>query len=532
MSTPNTTRKPDTNIITIAPYIADIDLADSYDQLVNTTNTSLSSVLPADVLPPVELQATVDYRNSFKQGDTITAVNQFFKKLNTTSFKQPDFSLDAILYWYQKSSYSNKEITSYKSQNSFNNQNILLNQIPGAAAFAQNAINDANATTSYFDIVSDSIGVIANSKFIQLDSTLPLFDVDQKYYGVPIPIAASTDSKISANTRNVMYNLSQKTTMIMKRNLLNIGYTNTLLQQNLAADATTSHGLNLINDLPTFVNINKKLEQFKSALAAVYAQLKTFSFVQYLNTIGNTTALNLRDIFPVTAGDREFTVITSQQNAQASVAEAQQIKSDATAAAALAQQQYQTSVSSGNAAFGNPNVFVPGPAVTATGSSSVAPVGDKPGYNIVNQGDKQYISQQDLYNINKYNVENSGLVGYVPTDGAKYGITTGSADEWANYFTKYAPNESEITSNGLIRVNESFTESNGQISAGVFSMSVGEKGLTSTSINDPAANSAAAIQTSANLIKRDGVIAAQSPSGKWQGMAAYFGPLRRGAGQA
>ena len=70
-----TVRKPNTNTITIAPEIADIDLADTYEMLVSSTNTSLSSVLTPDVMPPTELQPTMDYRNAFKQGDTITAVS-------------------------------------------------------------------------------------------------------------------------------------------------------------------------------------------------------------------------------------------------------------------------------------------------------------------------------------------------------------------------------------------------------------------------------------------------------------------------
>jgi hypothetical protein len=370
-----TTRKPDTNAITIAPNIADINLADTYEQLVDTKNTSLNSTLTPDIMPAGELQAAMDYRNAFKQGDTITAVNNFYSKLTQTYFNQQDFTLDTILFWYYKLNYSNKEITAYKSQASFYNQNILPNQIPGASLFAQNAINDTNESSNYFDIVGDSIGSIANSKFIQLDSTLPLFDVSQQYYGTPIPIAASTDSKISANTRNVMYNLSQKTTMFMKRNLLNIGYINLTLQQNLAADSTTSHGLNLINDLPTFVKINKMLDQLKSALGTVYSQAKAFSFIQYLNNVGNTTALNLRDIFPVAKGDREFTVVTSQENAQASIAEAQQEQSDAAAAAALAHQQQAFSISNSPAINGTLQPVQP----VSSGNAAIAGTANTPG---------------------------------------------------------------------------------------------------------------------------------------------------------
>jgi hypothetical protein len=370
-----TTRKPDTNTITIAPNIADIDLADTYEQLIDEQNTSLGSTLTPDVIPASELQATMEYRNAFKQGDTITAVNSFYNQLTQTYFRQPEFSLDAIIFWYNKSRYSNKEITAYKSQASFYNQNILPNQLPGASLFASNTITNANATTDYFDSVSDSIGSIANSKFIQLDSTLPLFDVNQQYYGTPIPIAASTDSKISANTRNVMYNLSQKTTMYMKRNLLGVGYTNLTLQQNLAADASTSHGLNLINDLPTFVRTNKMLDQLKSALGAVYSQAKTFSFVQYLNNIGNTTALNLRDIFPVATSDRDFLVVTSQESAQASVAEARQVQSDAAAAAALSQQQQSFAINNSSAVSGSLKSVQP----TGTGNAAIAGAATVPG---------------------------------------------------------------------------------------------------------------------------------------------------------
>lgn len=425
-----TTRKPDTNVITIAPNIADIDLADTYQQLVDTQNTSLGNTLTPDIMPASELQAAMDYRNAFKQGDTITAVNNFYK-LITSYINQPDFSLDTVLFWYYKLKYSNKEITAYQNQASFYNQNILTNQIFGASLFANNVVTNNNTSDNYFDIVSDSIGCVANSKFIQLDSTLPLFDVSQQYYGTPIPIAASTDSKISANTRNVMYNLSQKTTMYMKRNLLNIGYTNLTLQQNLAADATTSHGLNLINDLPTFVNINKMLDQFKSALGAVFSQAKAFSFVQYLNNIGNTTALNLRDIFPVATSDRDFLVVTSEQAAQASVAEAQQEQTDASAAAALAQQQQSFVINASTNISGNlqptqtglsTGTVPQGSTVPGTGNSTVCVTYDSKGREVVNIYGDGALGTPDPNQLGSA-VVTSGTIR-VDTDGSPPGTFT------------------------------------------------------------------------------------------------------------
>ena len=137
------------------------------------------------------------------------------------------------------------------------------------------------------------------------------------------------------------------------------------------------------------------------------------------------------------------------------------------------------------------------------------------------------ISLQEAHDINANAVANSGLVGYVPKDGANYGITTGSQSEWTSYFDRQMQSESTV-SNGSINVNESFKESDNTISAGLYSMTVGERGLTADTINDPCANANAAIGMSADLIKGDGVIAGRTSDGKWLGQARYFGPVRRG----
>ena len=457
-------RQPNTNTFTIAPNLADIDLADTYTQLLDETNTSLNSIFTSDGVSQTEIQAAMDYRNSFKQGDVISALSGFYVNLTENYFSSPDFSLDAVLYWYQRLKYSNKEISSYKSGASFYNQNVLTNQIPGAAKFAQNTVNNFHiGSDGYFDIASDSLGGITNSKFIQLDSTLPLFDVGQQYYGVPIPFAASMDNKISAITRNVAYNLSKKTTIFMKRNLLNVGYTNTALQQNLAADSTTSHGLNLINDLPTFVNINKFLGQLKDRLASVFTQAKLFSFVQYLNTIGNTSAMNLRDIFPPDPTDVDFTVITSEENAAASIAIAQQEQIDAAAAATLAHQQ-NTSAFSGNPATSNNgtsigsadkaagNQFAKGEgnplAIADTTGSAIAARNaamDATGMTIDTWTDSKgnVIASQSSFEA--YCVQRlsgppaSPLLTLNPSDAANYGITDSSdPKQWANFMWRTA----------------------------------------------------------------------------------------------
>jgi len=347
----STMRKGNTNEITVAPSLVDMDLTNTYDVLYNTDNTTISTVFPSDVVSQSEVEAAIEYRNAFKQGDAITAITKYYDSLNSNYFKQADFSLENILFWYQKLKLSNKEIFSYRSEASFNRDNILSNQLPGAALQINNALDSANISsvlnggggnnnnTSYFDVISDSIGIVANSKYCQLDSTLPLFDINQEYYGVPIPYSASIESKMSASARNVAYDLSLKTTSLMRHNLLGVGYSNLTLQTNMQADASTSHGLNLINDLPTFVTINESLSLLKDKLTSVFSDAKTLSFIQYLSNIANDVAYNLRDIFPVSESDKDFVIVTSAERAQASQAIAQQEADNAKAEQALYAQQ-------------------------------------------------------------------------------------------------------------------------------------------------------------------------------------------------
>lgn len=536
-------RDLNTNIFTIAPNLVDIDIADTYQQLLNTGNTSLSSVFTADGITASESQAAVDYRNSFKQGDTISALSELYSNLFSNYVNQPDFSLDTILYFYQKLKFSNKEIASHYTPASFYNENILPNQIQGASLFAKNTVTNNNITTNYFDIISDSIGIITNSKFIQLDSTLPLFDVGQQYYGVPTPIAASTDSKISATTRNVMYHLSQKTTTYMRRNLLNIGYTNTVLQQNLAADATTSHGLNLINDLPTFVNINKALNQLKQKLSTVFSQAKAFSFVQYLNTIGNVTGMNLRDIFPLSPSDVDFNVITSKENAMASQAIARQEQADAAAAATLAHQQ-QTSdfssspASSSNTGGANPNtnsdtgnLNVPSSVSLNASKSDIAARNaamDASGQAIDTYTGKDgntYMNKDSFLDYTAARLQGppaSPLLGANLPDAADYGITdTSDPKQWANYMWKVAQAEQ----GGKVNATGADTTNDEGGSWGSFSTSTADAkvyaGYSGVTVHDLQTNPTLGVNVGVSVMEKE-----ISNTGSIAGMYRYGGGTR------
>jgi Phage tail lysozyme len=375
---PQSLNKGATNFITSGPELADVSITSTYNTLVSGTNyyNIVASNGSTTFVTNIELITAIAYRNTFKQGDAVTAFNQFYNNLQTTTFANPECTFDTILYWANKLNYSNKELLALNNQGSIFGHKILPNLNPSVSqSIAQGFLNGLNAqqsfhqngdntsignllgdlqpvaegiastlanagvpNQSFFTNISDSIGTLANTKYIQTDSTLPIFDVNQQYYGVPIPYSASTDRKISNNTRNIAYNLSIATTALMRRNLLNIAYTQPAVQQNMASDATVAHGLNLINDLPTFAQLNTSLGNLVKSLSSRFKQAKVFQFVQYLNNIGNKTGFNLRDIFPVTGLDKDFTVVTSAQRSLASAAETKSI-SDAAIIDSYGEQQ-------------------------------------------------------------------------------------------------------------------------------------------------------------------------------------------------
>jgi hypothetical protein len=154
-------RQPNINEITVAPSLVDIDITNTYESLYSTDNTDIGSVFPTDIVSEVEVQAAIEYRNAFKQSDVITSITKFFDSLSTYYFNQADFSLENIIFWYQKLNYTNKEIFSYRSASSFQQNNVIPNQIPGASQIVSNVFNNGGyRSLSYFDNVSDSIGII------------------------------------------------------------------------------------------------------------------------------------------------------------------------------------------------------------------------------------------------------------------------------------------------------------------------------------------------------------------------------------
>lgn len=135
----------------------------------------------------------------------------------------------------------------------------------------------------------------------------------------------------------------------------------------------------------------------------------------------------------------------------------------------------------------------------------------------------------------------SSLNQFKPSDGAKYGITSGSADEWALFFTKLGVKESGLR-NGVVGDVGKFTgNSNGlyQLSpldystykthmraAGIQNATEinGQPAFSNAQLQDPDINSKAAVVIAEVLIRKSGAIGSDASTG----MARYWGPLRRG----
>jgi hypothetical protein len=489
------------NIITTGPELADVDIVDYYSNLQSSTNYVETIIANEDTtyVSDAEVQTAFAYRDAFKQGNVIGALNDFAANIQDKVFNDETVSFDTILFWYQKIKNSNRELISLGTLGSTFGDKILPNLKPslsnimssgfltglnlqqsffdiGSITSLGNILNKSNSINgnllgsvtstlpnigiplqSFLESVSDSVGTLVNSKYIQTDSTLPIFDISQEYYGVPIPYSASTESKISNNTRNIAYNLSRNTTALMRRNLVNIAYTMPALTENMATDATVAHGQNLINDLPTFVNLNNTLPDLLATLSSRFVNSRTFQFIQYISNIGNNTAFNLRDIFPVQPGDRDFTVITTRDRAAASAQEMMSISDNAIVDSYLQQQGMNYSGQYGSGASSQYS----GAIVAAPYATSLNPEGQSissklnkavtdSGIDIKTFVDKNGVTRVDKASYAAYisaRLEGSPLIDYVPEDGPDYGIKTGSKEEWTNFIVRLGEEESDFNIN-------------------------------------------------------------------------------------
>lgn len=311
-------RLPNDNIITTVPDLADINITSTLSRVKDST--TYFDVLPTDnnpggIISEDEVAAAIEFRNSFKSGSPLTAYTKFYQSVENNYFNKPvdlnssgGFSNDTILFWVRKF-FALPELTKFLSATyAFTNKlktTSQLNQLHLNLVLAKYQIN----TNSFFRCYSDSIGMLANSKYHQLDSTQPIFDIAQQSYGVPIPFSANMENKIGPVARNLMFNLSKGCTALYRRNLMGIAYYNAVNVDNFEVSSQVAHSLNLVNDIAFFVQFHKsaqgRMQKVKDTLPAFSGKL--FQFVQYISNIGNRCGLNLRDVYHPLSTDRDFT---------------------------------------------------------------------------------------------------------------------------------------------------------------------------------------------------------------------------------
>lgn len=154
------------------------------------------------------------------------------------------------------------------------------------------------------------------------------------------------------------------------------------------------------------------------------------------------------------------------------------------------------------------------------GASGRGGIGGGPG------GGPGAMDKQQLRGQLEKEITNSPLNGFVPPDGERYGIKTGSPKEWSHFMTELAGKESGYKPGAVGDVG-SF---GGHGSRGLFQLSPQDaqtyglnrgKPFSYDQLHDPATNMRAAVDIMNQRVRQGGI-------GGRQGAAAYWGPLQRG----
>jgi hypothetical protein len=133
------------------------------------------------------------------------------------------------------------------------------------------------------------------------------------------------------------------------------------------------------------------------------------------------------------------------------------------------------------------------------------------------------VNPTDYYKAAVEKLKGSKLIGFVPKDGAKFGIEKGTAEEWAAFMTQLTKQESNFNTR---------TVGDGGNSLGLSQMKGGEYGITNPYDPDQA-QSGMIKQFEKYIIKSEHIAGrgqggpGQGVYGGYRGAAAYFGPLRR-----
>lgn len=187
-----------------------------------------------------------------------------------------------------------------------------------------------------------------------------------------------------------------------------------------------------------------------------------------------------------------------------------------------------------------PTISPPPSSSNTRGIATPPPISDQPYSGDSKEPTKikirgRKIDEQSFFDRAVQKIRNSKLNGFVPKDGARFGITTGSPQEWARLYTMLLKQESggriaQVGPDG--RLIKFRTTPAGEKSYGPLQFNIGEYGLKSWSdVNNPDRNIDALIKVGERWTLKSGVISGrgrgQGYYSGWGGYSAYFGSLRR-----
>lgn len=143
------------------------------------------------------------------------------------------------------------------------------------------------------------------------------------------------------------------------------------------------------------------------------------------------------------------------------------------------------------------------------------------------------LTAAQVFGIARDEVTRQGLVGTVPIDGPKYGIKTGSADEWGRLLEWISAAESSHNNNDSFKEPGMYDSSGRQVySRGLYSLSEQDgpnhglnsgQRFTTQQLADPHINTAAAVAIVKRLVAQSGSI---------EGLKKYWSTLRDGRAAA
>lgn len=125
------------------------------------------------------------------------------------------------------------------------------------------------------------------------------------------------------------------------------------------------------------------------------------------------------------------------------------------------------------------------------------------------------VDRNQLYRAYVDKFRASKLNGFVPSDGAKYGITKGTPEEWARFALATSIQESSLNA---------FAHGGG---LNQFETADLRRYGVNGAVSDPDAQSQALVNQWSSAITRDGYIRGMRGPNEWGGATAYFGSIRR-----